>query len=79
MKRPIVNITSLERVGRIALGILGAVAGILLLRAADGATSVILELLLVAAGLDLLITGAIGHCPLYAKLGHVPSSLTRHS
>lgn len=77
MKRPIVNITSLERVGRIALGILGAVAGILLLRVADGATAVILELLLVAAGLDLLITGAIGHCPLYAKLGHVPSSMKR--
>ncbi len=79
MKRPIVNITSLERTGRIALGILGAVAGILLLRAADGLTAVILELLLVAAGLDLLITGAIGHCPLYAKLGHVPSSLKGHS
>lgn len=79
MKRPTVNITSPERVSRVVLGILGVVAGVLLLRAADSATAVILELLLVAAGLDLVITGAIGHCPLYAKLGHVPSSLKRHS
>ena len=35
----------------------------------------LLELLLIGAGLDLLITGAIGHCPLYQKLGHVPTSL----
>ena len=35
-----------------------------------------LELLLIAAGLDLLVTGAIGHCPLYQKLGHVPKSLS---
>lgn len=75
MKRPTVNITTTERLGRIALGILGAAAGVVLLRVAGSATAVILELLLVAAGLDLLITGAIGHCPLYAKLGHVPPSL----
>lgn len=24
---------------------------------------------------DLVVTGALGHCPLYAKLGHVPASL----
>lgn len=41
--------------------------------------AVVLEVLLVAAGLDLAITGALGHCPLYAKLGHVPASLRKSS
>ena len=36
-----------------------------------------LDLLLVAAGLDLVVTGALGHCPLYQRLGHVPASLRR--
>jgi hypothetical protein len=39
--------------------------------------AIVLELLLVAAGLDMLITGATGHCPLYQKLGHLPKSLGR--
>ncbi|MBI2690851.1 MAG: DUF2892 domain-containing protein [Solirubrobacterales bacterium] len=76
MKRPVVNISSIERVGRMAVGGLGALAGVLLLlSAADSTIVVILELLLVAAGLDLIITGATGHCPLYSRLGHVPPSL----
>ena len=35
----------------------------------------VLEALLVAAGLDLAVTGALGHCPLYARLGYLPKSL----
>jgi hypothetical protein len=34
-----------------------------------------LEALLAAAGLDLAVTGALGHCPLYARLGYLPRSL----
>lgn len=80
MKRPTVNISLIERSGRIAFGLVGAVAGVLLLTsAAEGVTAVVLELLLVAAGLDLIITGATGHCPLYSRLGHVPSSLRDRS
>ena len=52
-----------------------AVTGIVLLAGAASTLVVILELLLVLAGLDLVVTGALGHCPLYAKLGHVPASL----
>jgi hypothetical protein len=37
--------------------------------------AVVLELLLIAAELDLAVTGALGHCPLYAKLGYLPKSL----
>lgn len=75
MNRPIVNITPAERAGRIVVGLVGVVAGIALLGSAGGVLLVVLELLLVLAGLDLVVTGALGHCPLYRKLGHVPPSL----
>lgn len=32
----------------------------------------IVELLLIVAGLDLIVTGGTGHCPLYKKLGRLP-------
>jgi uncharacterized membrane protein HdeD (DUF308 family) len=77
MRRPTVNVTPPERAGRIVLGLVGVVAGVVLLGAASGALAVTLEVLLVLAGLDLIVTGALGHCPLYKKLGHVPQSLRR--
>lgn len=75
MKRPVVNITPIERIGRIFVGAVAAIGGLVLLGSAGGAFVVVLELLLVAAGLDLIVTGALGHCPLYRKLGYVPASL----
>ena len=75
MKRPTVNITPIERIGRIVLGALAAIAGIVLLASASSAGVAVLEVLLVLAGLDLVVTGALGHCPLYKKLGHTPRSL----
>lgn len=75
MKRPAVNITPPERFGRILLGLLGSVGGLVLLASAAGTGVAVLEVLLVVAGLDLVVTGALGHCPLYRKLGHTPSSL----
>lgn len=77
MRRPTVNLTSAERVARVGLGLLGAVVGILSLASADGTLVTILLILLVLAGIDLLVTGVLGHCPLYRKLGYVPSSLRR--
>jgi len=77
MKRPIVNITPTERAGRVMLGLVGVIGGILLLASASSTGLVVLELLLVLAGLDLIVTGALGHCPLYRKLGHTPQSLRR--
>lgn len=70
-----INITPAERAARILIGGLGAVAGIVLLTGATSVLAVVLEVLFVVAGLDLVVTGALGHCPLYAKLGHVPASL----
>ena len=77
MKRPTINITPMERAGRILVGTVGAIAGIVLLASATSSGVVALEVLLVLAGLDLVVTGALGHCPLYRKLGYVPPSLRR--
>ena len=74
MRRPEINIAPLERGGRIFLGGAAAIVGVLLLASSSGALAVVL---LVLAGLDLVVTGALGHCPLYAKLGHVPRSVGR--
>ena len=77
MKRPVVNITPVERAGRILVGLVGVVGGLVLLVSATGPVVGVLEVLLVLAGLDLVVTGALGHCPLYRKLGYVPPSLRR--
>ena len=76
MKRPTINIAPAERIGRVLIGLVGVAGGLLLLGSASGAGIVVLEVLLVLAGLDMIVTGALGHCPLYAKLGHIPKSLT---
>lgn len=70
-----VNITPVERVTRVVLGLVGVVAGAFVL--IEGATpwAMVLAGLLIVAGLDLVVTGATGHCPLYHKLGYVPASL----
>ncbi|MFA5773972.1 MAG: DUF2892 domain-containing protein [Ilumatobacteraceae bacterium] len=70
-----VNITPVERVGRILLGTAATIAGILLLTSAATTVAVVLAILLAASGLDLVVTGAIGRCPLYRKLGYTPKSL----
>ena len=77
MKRPAVNITPIERAGRVLIGAAGVLAGIVLLGSAGSAGVAVLEVLLVLAGLDLMVTGALGHCPLYRKLGYTPPSLRR--
>lgn len=71
-RRPVVNITPAERAGRIALGLAAMAAGAVLLAGAGAVLALALEALLVAAGLDLVVTGATGHCPLYARLGRPP-------
>ena len=77
VRRPVVNLTSVERAARVLVGAAGVIAGALLLASAGAAWAVLLEALLVLAGLDLIVTGALGHCPLYRALGYVPPSLRR--
>ena len=79
LHRPTVNITPLERAGRVAVGTVAVVAGALLLTSAASVLAVVLEVLLVAAGLDLVVPGALGHCPLYRRLGYVPRQLRRQT
>lgn len=74
-----INITPAERAARIITGLGAIAAGAVLLGSAATATAVVLEVLLVAAGLDLAVTGIVGHCPLYARLGYIPKSLRRPS
>lgn len=73
-----VNITPVERVARVVIGLVGVVGGVYLVAGAGSTVAVVLELLLIVAGLDLIVTGATGHCPLYQRLGHVPASLKAH-
>ena len=70
-----VDITPAERLGRIVIGLVAIIAGAVLLAGAGSALAVVLEALLLAAGLDLAVTGALGRCPLYASLGYLPRSL----
>ena len=70
-----VNITPAERIARVVVGTLAAIVGLVLLTGATSGIAVLLDGLLVLAGLDFVVTGALGHCPLYAKLGHMPASL----
>lgn len=72
-----VNISPLERAARIGLGLVGVIGAVALLIGSSELVTVVLAVLLGATGLDLMVTGALGHCPLYAKLGHVPASLRR--
>ena len=64
-----VNISPIERAGRIVLGLATIVAGAAMMASAGSALAMTLETLLIFAGADLVITGALGHCPLYAWLG----------
>ena len=77
--RPSINITPVERMARILLGVAAVVFGIVLLTTAGSVIAVVLELLFVAAGVDLIVTGALGHCPLYQRLGRVSPSLRGRS
>ncbi|HUY51909.1 MAG TPA: YgaP-like transmembrane domain [Streptosporangiaceae bacterium] len=79
LRQPRVNITPAERAGRIGLGVAAVIAAAVLLVSAASVLAVVLEVLLAAAGLDLAVTGTLGHCPLYQRLGHIPKSLRRPS
>jgi hypothetical protein len=74
-RRLSLNITPAERIGRVLLGAAAVVTAIVLMAGAGSTIGIVLTVLLAAAGLDLVVTGALGHCPLYQKLGYVPRSL----
>jgi hypothetical protein len=61
------------------IGAAAMVAAVVLLTSAGSILAIILEVLLLAAGADLVVTGALGHCPLYHKFGYIPTSLRGQS
>ncbi|MDA8395681.1 MAG: DUF2892 domain-containing protein [Candidatus Dormibacteraeota bacterium] len=65
---PSINIPPAGRAGRIALGVAAVITAVVLLASAVATHAVVLEVLLLGAGLDLAITGALGHCPFYRLL-----------
>lgn len=69
-----INVTRVERIGRVVVGLTAVVGAAGLLRSADGALAVVLLVLLALAGVDLVVTAVTGHCPLYQKLGRVTVS-----
>jgi hypothetical protein len=70
-----VNIAPVERIARVLVGLTGALAGAYLLADAGSLVVGVLATLLILAGLDLIVTGTTGHCPLYKRLGYVPAAL----
>lgn len=74
-----VNISTVERAARVGLGLVGIIGGILLLAGSPPAVVAVLEVLLILAGMDLVVTGATGHCPLYAWLARRTVQAERRS
>jgi hypothetical protein len=70
-----VNVTPAERIARIVVGVVGVIGGAWLIIGGPSAWAGAVSVLLIVAGLDLVVTGVTGHCPLYQKLGHVPAAL----
>ena len=71
----LVNLTPPERIGRAYVGFLGAGLGAGFI--SDAGTVLLLgaEALLIVAGTYLTLTGLLGRCPIYRRLGHESASL----
>ena len=68
IKQSPVNLAPVERVGRVAVGIAGAVGAGVWLAFVPSMPVAVGAVVLAAAGIDLVVTGARGYCPLYAWL-----------
>ena len=77
LKWPEVNISTPERWVRVIIGVAALALSIVLFADSNGPVQFILSGLLGLSGLDLAVTGALGHCPLYRWLGHVPERTER--
>lgn len=63
------NLGTLERVLRIVLGGALAVAAVVLFIVAAGLIWRLLYVAVIALGVDFVVTGVRGYCPLYNRLG----------
>ena len=71
-----VNLSLAERMARITVGVLGAAGAVVWLALAPSVVVAVGALLIAAAGIDLVFTGARGYCPLYAWLARRSSRST---
>lgn len=65
------NIGNGERAGRVVVGAALAALGVVVLFGGPAFWGLVGAILAVAVGIDLVVTGARGYCPLYARFGHV--------
>jgi hypothetical protein len=63
------NVGMSERVARVVLGGALAVWGLLLMIGGGAALQLLLYVAMIALGLDFVVTGIRGYCPLYKRLG----------
>ena len=63
------NLGTMERVLRVALGAALAVWALVLLLGGGSIVWVLLYIALIALGVDFVVTGIRGYCPLYKRLG----------
>jgi hypothetical protein len=63
------NIGAVERVLRVVLGGALAVWAVVLLLGGGGFIWLLLDVALIALGVDFVVTGIRGYCPLYNRLG----------
>jgi hypothetical protein len=68
IKQSTVNLTLTERLARVIVGAAAVFGAVLWLALVPSVLVAVGAVVLAAAGIDLVITGARGHCPLYAWL-----------
>ena len=73
------NLGTTERVVRVALGGALAVWAVARSTGAAGWPSQVLDVALVALGLDFVVTGIRGYCPLYKRLGWSTARPKKHA
>lgn len=78
-KPPMSNLGTIERVLRVALGGSLAVLALVLLLGHDAVVWRMLYIALIALGIDFVVTGIRGYCPLYNRLGWSTASPEAHA
>lgn len=77
IRKPSVSMIPAERIARVTSGLVAVLAAVTLFQDASSPAAVVLKGLVALAGLDLVITGALGHGPLYNTAGPVATSPER--
>lgn len=63
------NVGTAERVARVTLGVALAIWMLVRMFNGGGLIPILLDIALIALGVDFVVTGLRGYCPLYKRLG----------